>query len=153
MIRQINSLNFKPSFGVKYTNYDGSKVRLNEKGVQQVEQQMKIRQTVEEALRNAPDDITKNGEVYFAINSDGSCVVSKEKMYPLWTGKAWGFEPKDNTKRPNEIMAYKQKSTWERSSDKDGRVRANGIGENFASIYSNGYIKIWDKASRIFPEE
>ena len=151
MIKSVTM--FNPIFKQKYVNYDGSTINIDEEAIKQAKRQMYIRRTVENAIKTSDDKFIKSGDVYFTIFSNGSCKLSKNKVVPIYQGKANGVNVNKKGWISDEINAQSISWDYKESSDEGGSVRANGNGDKFAIIYPDGDIYIKPTASKIFPSK
>lgn len=151
MIKSITM--FNPVFKQKYVNYDGSVVNVSNEAIEQAKKQIHIRKTVEDAIKTSDDKSVKSGDVYFTIFSDGSCKLFKDRIVPIYKGKADDVDVSRKGWISGEINAQGISWNYKESSDEGGSVRANGNGDKFAIIYPDSTIYMKPVASKIFPPE
>ena len=151
MIKAITA--FNPAFKQRYTNYDGRTGNGNEEAINQAKTQMQIRTSVENAIKNSDDASVKSGDVYYTLFSDGSCKLSKDKVTPIYCGKAYSVNANATGWIAEEIYANHISQDYLSSSDSKGSVKADGCGSKFAILYPNGDIYIKQIANVIFPEK
>lgn len=150
MIRPVNILSM--TFKQNYVNSNGSSVRVNNEAIRQAKVQLKIRKTVEDAIKKSDDASVKYGDVYFTMFSDGTCKLSQNDALPMYHGVVKGVNADRKGWLASELEANYLIQSCMYSSDELGSVRAYGDGYKFATIYPNGNIHMHQVASEIFPE-
>jgi len=150
----ISSVGFntKIAFGTLYTNPSGKKVDVSDSAIQQAKTMTYIRNTVDKAMEECPQEVLDNARdsylfndrLYFTIDENGKCVISNEEMPRiLYKGTIKSDKRSLSNREASEIDACKlQIRCKEHYSDENGSIRADGMGYKFAYALPDGRFEI-----------